>query len=89
MRLTMNNMINEVLVLQEPVIEEMNDSIESNVNQKDPKNTNDITHLQDSKNTKLKNAVTTYFNAVKFRITDESLVNYLNYIHAIFLNEYE
>ena len=85
----MNNMINEVLVLQEPVIEEMNDSIESNVNQKDPKNTKDITHLKDSKNTKLKNAVTTYFNAVKFRITDESLVNYLNYIHAIFLNEYE
>jgi hypothetical protein len=42
------------------------------------------------KNTKLKKSeVTTYFNAVKFRIKDDNLVNYLNYIHEIFLNEYE
>ena len=31
----------------------------------------------------------TYYNAVKFKITDLKLVNYLNYIHEIFLNAYE
>ena len=31
----------------------------------------------------------TYYNAVKFKITDLKLVNYLNYIHELFLNEYE
>ena len=31
----------------------------------------------------------TYHNAVKFKITDVKLINYLNYIHEIFLNEYE
>jgi hypothetical protein len=25
-----------------------------------------------------------YFNAVKFKITDETLINHLNYIHDIF-----
>ena len=30
-----------------------------------------------------------YNNAVKFRITDVKLIDYLNYIHEIFLNEYE
>ena len=28
-----------------------------------------------------------YFNAVKFKITDETLINHLNYIHDIFLQE--
>ena len=28
-----------------------------------------------------------YFNAVKFKITDETLINYLNHIHDIFLQE--
>ena len=31
----------------------------------------------------------TYHNAVKFKITDLTLIDYLNYIHEIFLNEYE
>ena len=31
----------------------------------------------------------TYHNAVKFKITDVKLIGYLNYIHEIFLNEYE
>ena len=31
----------------------------------------------------------TYHNAVKFKITDVKLINYLNYIHELFLNEYE
>ena len=48
---------------------------------------------KNSKNPKLKKSevatCTTYFNAVKFRIKDDNLVNYLNYIHEIFLNEYE
>lgn len=28
-----------------------------------------------------------YFNAVKFKITDETLINHLNHIHDIFLQE--
>lgn len=31
----------------------------------------------------------TYHNAIKFKITDVTLIGYLNYIHEIFLNEYE
>ena len=31
----------------------------------------------------------TYHNAVKFKITDATLIGYLNYIHELFLNEYE
>lgn len=31
----------------------------------------------------------TYHNAVKFKITDSKLIDYLNYIHELFLNEYE
>ena len=31
----------------------------------------------------------TYHNAVKFKIIDVKLIGYLNYIHEIFLNEYE
>ena len=31
----------------------------------------------------------TYNNAIKFKITDLKLINYLNYIHELFLNEYE
>ena len=31
----------------------------------------------------------TYHNAVKFKITDEKLIGYLDCIHEIFLNEYE
>ena len=38
---------------------------------------------------KSKKKVQTYNNAVKFKITDSTLINYLNYIHEIFLNEYE
>ena len=53
----------------------------------------DSTSKKNSKNPKLKKSevatCTTYFNAVKFRIKDDNLVNYLNYIHEIFLNEYE
>ena len=41
------------------------------------------------KNEAKKEKPTTYFNAVKFKITDEKLVNGLNYIHEIFLHEYE
>lgn len=33
--------------------------------------------------------VKTYNNAVKFKITDVKLIGYLDYIHEIFLNEYE
>jgi len=33
--------------------------------------------------------IPTYHNAVKFKITDVTLIGYLNYIHEIFLNEYE
>ena len=33
--------------------------------------------------------IPTYHNAVKFKITDVKLIGYLNYIHEIFLNEYE
>lgn len=36
-----------------------------------------------------KKKVQTYNNAVKFKIIDLKLINYLNYIHEIFLNEYE
>ena len=39
--------------------------------------------------TETKAKAQTYNNAVKFKITDLKLVNYLNYIHEIFLNEYE
>ena len=44
-----------------------------------------------SKAKKKSKAPTTYFNAVKFKITDESkaLTNYLDYIHGIFLHEYK
>ena len=31
----------------------------------------------------------TYHNAIKFKITDLKLIDYLNYIHELFLNEYE
>ena len=31
----------------------------------------------------------TYHNAVKFKITDVKLIGYLDYIHELFLNEYE
>ena len=31
----------------------------------------------------------TYHNAVKFKITDATLIGYLDYIHELFLNEYE
>ena len=33
--------------------------------------------------------IPTYHNAVKFKITDVTLIGYLNDIHEIFLNEYE
>ena len=33
--------------------------------------------------------IQTYHNAIKFKITDVKLVNYLNDIHELFLNEYE
>ena len=36
-----------------------------------------------------KRKIETYHNAVKFKITDAKLIDYLNYIHEIFLNEYE
>ena len=36
-----------------------------------------------------KRKIETYHNAVKFKITDVKLIHYLNYIHDIFLNEYE
>ena len=44
-----------------------------------------------SKNSKNKSKAQrqSYNNAVKFKITDSKLINYLNYIHEIFLNEYE
>ena len=38
---------------------------------------------------KSKKKAQTYNNAVKFKITDLKLIHYLNYIHEIFLNEYE
>ena len=38
---------------------------------------------------KAKRANQTYHNAVKFKITDVKLIGYLNYIHELFLNEYE
>lgn len=36
-----------------------------------------------------KRKIETYHNAVKFKIIDLKLIGYLNYIHEIFLNEYE
>ena len=50
----------------------------------------DVAKNKNSKNkSKAKAKVPTYNNAVKFKITDSKLINYLNYIHEIFLNEYE
>ena len=38
---------------------------------------------------KKKSKAQTYHNAVKFKITDLKLIGYLDYIHELFLNEYE
>lgn len=42
-----------------------------------------------AKNANSKSKIETYHNAIKFKITDLKLVNYLNDIHELFLNEYE
>ena len=49
----------------------------------------EITITENKAKAKSKKKVQTYNNAVKFKITDSTLNNYLNYIHEIFLNEYE
>ena len=46
------------------------------------------TNSANSKSSKV-SEIETYHNAVKFKITDEKLIGYLNYIHEIFLNAYE
>lgn len=46
------------------------------------------TNSANSKSNKV-SKIPTYHNAVKFKITDVKLIGYLNYIHELFLNEYE
>ena len=46
------------------------------------------TNSANSKSNKV-GKIPTYHNAVKFKITDLKLIDYLNYIHKLFLNEYE
>lgn len=46
------------------------------------------TNSTNSKSNKV-SKIPTYHNAVKFKITDLKLIDYLNYIHELFLNEYE
>ena len=49
----------------------------------------EVTITETKSKAKSKKKVQTYNNAVKFKITDLNLINHLNYIHEIFLNEYE
>ena len=46
------------------------------------------TNSANSKSNKV-GKIPTYHNAIKFKITDLTLIGYLNYIHELFLNEYE
>ena len=48
-----------------------------------------ITETENKAKEKSKKKAQIYNNAVKFKITDLKLIHYLNYIHEIFLNEYE
>ena len=48
-----------------------------------------ITETKAKEKSKKKSKAQTYHNAVKFKITDSKLIHYLNYIHELFLNEYE